>query len=195
MRSAITIAGRAPVASDAIVRALGETLFADPEDKVYAVLDAAASDTMLADLYKLKPKFECLYRGDLTPDMAWVAPYLVRLEPGSALTRLVFESGWGKNWGIFATTLAEFDDVRRHFRRFLMVHTSEGKPLHFRYYDPRVMREFFPIADAEQIQTMFGPLKAWFGEGAAENEMLRFEPRKGAAVKKVVDLAKVVVRR
>ncbi len=182
------------MASNQIVRALANTLFADPEDKVYAVLDGAASETLLADLYRLEPKFECLYRGDIKPDLAWVAPYLVRLEPDSAFTQFLFGSGWGKNWGVFVTTQAEFDDVRRHFRRFLMVHSSEGKPLYFRYYDPRVMRDFFPIADAEQIKTMFGPLKAWYGEGLQETEMLRFDVRDGAVVRKSVDLKKVAGR-
>ncbi len=126
----------------------------------------------------MEPKFSrCLYRGEIEPDLAWVAPYLVRLEPDSVFTRFVFGSGWGRNWGIFVITQAEFDDVRRHFRRFLMVHSSDGKPLYFRYYDPRVMREFFPVADADQIQTMFGPLKAWLGEGATENELLDLKRR------------------
>lgn len=188
------------MASDLIVKALGETLFADPpgsdpQDKVYAVLDGAASETLLADLYRLEPKFECLYRGEIEPDLAWVAPYLVLVEPDSEFARFLFGSGWGKNWGVFVTTQAEFDDVRSHLRRFLMVHTSDGKPLYFRYYDPRVLREFLPIADSEQIKTMFGPLKAWFGEGMDENEMLRFEAPDGAMVKKSVDLKKVTGRK
>jgi hypothetical protein len=183
------------VANEAIVKALASTLFADPEDKVYAVLDGAASETLLADLYRLEPKFECLYRGDIEPDLAWVAPYLVLLEPDSAFTRFLLGSGWGKHWGVFVTTQSEFGDVHRHFRRFLMVHSSDGKPMYFRYYDPRVMREFLPMADAEQIKTMFGPLKTWYGEGADENEMLRFDVQNGAVVKKSVDLKKMIVRR
>jgi hypothetical protein len=182
------------VASKAVTRALSQALFADAESNVYAILDGAAVPDLLNELYRMDPAYECLYRGELEPDLAWVAPYLVHLEPDAPFTRFVLEQGWGGSWGIFATSNARFDEVRRHFRRFLMVHTSEGKPLYFRYYDPRVLREFLPIADAEQIKTMFDLLKAYFAEGPEGAVLLRFEAQDGAVGMRELDLKTAAAR-
>jgi hypothetical protein len=57
-------------------------------------------------------------------------------------TNWILEHGWGKNCGIFATSAADLRQMRRHLRTFLVVHDEEGKPLYFRYYDPRVLRVF-----------------------------------------------------
>src|SRR2546422_5242168 len=51
--------------------------------------------TLFRSLYGEHPEFECLYRGELKPDMAEVAPYLVRLESESSVTKWVIREGWG----------------------------------------------------------------------------------------------------
>ncbi|MCK7510898.1 MAG: DUF4123 domain-containing protein [Desulfobacterales bacterium] len=71
---------------------------------VYAVLDGASIKSLGPKLYNLRPEHVCLYRGRLEPDMAEVAPYLVRLEQDSAFAQWVLGDGWGKHWGIFAVT-------------------------------------------------------------------------------------------
>ena len=44
----------------------------------------------------------CLYRGELQPDMAEVAPYLVKLDRDAPFTDWVLDRGWGNHWGVFA---------------------------------------------------------------------------------------------
>ena len=122
------------------VQHLSRYLFVGRELNVFAVLDGAAVPNLRTSLHIFQPEYECLYRGDLKPDMAQVAPYLVRLEPNSQFTDWVVVDGWGKHWGIFVRSAEDMPAVRRHLRRHLVVHDEDGRPLAFRYYDPRVLR-------------------------------------------------------
>src|SRR5215468_3484951 len=102
-------------------RALFPHLFgAENELNAFAVLDGAAAPDLLDQLYgDPRPEFICLYRGDLEPDIAEIAPYLVRLEPGHPFTDWLLAEGWGKHWGIFAVSAAGLKTIRTHLRKFL----------------------------------------------------------------------------
>ena len=161
--------------NEEIADSLREGLFAEEAANVYAVLDGASVEGLLPRLYELQPEFECLYRGELEPDIAEVAPYLVRLDPGSPFAEWVIEEGWGRHWGVFAAADAELRHMRRHLRTFLTVYDPDGKPFLFRYYDPRVLRLYLPTCNAEELQTVFGPVACYLLEGEDPRTMLRFE--------------------
>src|SRR6266705_199728 len=80
---------------------IAEALFGNGDTQVFAVLDGASVPGLPMLLYQHKPEHCCLYRGELEPDMATVAPYLVRLKAESKFTELVFTEGWGTHWGSF----------------------------------------------------------------------------------------------
>jgi len=148
-------------------KALSVLLFSEEDEDVeaYAVLDGASIPDLLEHLYAdPRPEFVCLYRGELEPDIAEVAPYLVRLRRDTPFTDWLLVEGWGKHWGIFAITTANLMTMRKHFRTFLMVKTTEGKSLYFRYYDPRVLPRFLPTCTAEEIATVFGPVQSYLCE-------------------------------
>ncbi len=149
------------------------------EEKVYALFDGAANTRLLDYLYRLQPPFECLYRGELQPDMAYTAPYLALLEPDSEFGVWAIEQGFGKHWGVFAVSDSDLPAVRRHFRHFLIVHTEEGKPLYFRFYDPRVLRVYLPTCNEKELAEFFGPVKAFLMEGESPEEFVRFENANG----------------
>ncbi len=150
-------------------------LFAERGAHVYAILDGASVPGLREKLYAYEPQHECLYRGELEPDMAEVAPYLVLLDRKSAFTAWVLTQGWGKHWGIFAVSRASLPDLRKHFRRFLTVHDAGGRPLLFRYYDPRVLRVYLPTCNAEELQAMFGPVLCYILEAENPQELLRLQ--------------------
>ena len=139
------------------------------------MLDGASIPDLLDHLYgDPRPEFICLYRGELEPDMAEVAPYLVRLQPDAPFTDWLLVEGWGKHWGIFALSAADLPVMRRHFRTFLMVKNPEGKQVYFRYYDPRVLRTFLPTCNAEETATVFGPLITYLCEADKPEALLSF---------------------
>lgn len=158
-----------------VTQSLVKYLFSQFETNVYAVLDGASVPDLPQVLWKLKPEHVCLYRGKLEPDMAEVAPYLVKLEYDSPFAKLVLEKGWGNHWGIFAITPAEVNirDLRKHFRRFLMVYDPDGKLIYFRYYDPRVLRVYLPTCNTEEIRIVLGPISAYIAEDEDPVVLLR----------------------
>lgn len=164
-----------------VTQSLVKYLFSQPETSVYAVLDGASVEQLPQLLWEHEPANICLYRGELEPDMAAVAPYLVKLEYDCPFAKLVCEKGWGNHWGIFALTPAEVDIrvLRKHFRRFLMVNNPDGKTVYFRYYDPRVLRTYLPTCNTEEIKTIFGPVDNYITEDEDSSGLLRFSPDDG----------------
>lgn len=172
--------------------AVADRLFADSSVIVYAVLDGASVAGLLNMLHQHRPEHICLYRGDLAPDIAHVAPYLIRMEPKSPFTDWVLDRGWGNHWGVFATAKADLTAMRQHFRRFLTVHDSKGTPLLFRYYDPRVLRVYLPTCNAEELEAIFGPVLRYVMEGERPEELLQCQLSKGALVQEKQSLLQEV---
>jgi len=183
----------ARMAPDALREALYPHLFPEPDDgeamHTFVILDGAVIPTLLDRLYGERPEFICLYRGELEPDIAEVAPYLVRLEPDTAFTDWVLGRGWGHHWGIFALARPGLKVMRTHFRRFLKVKDPDGKQLLFRYYDPRVLRAYLPTCTAEELQALFGPVQRYCLEAQEVNVLLQYQHADGKLVPRRVPLA------
>ena len=147
-------------------------LFDETEGVVFAVLDGCSIPGLLEGLYRHQPEHECLYRGELKPDMAEAAPYLVQLEQDSEFSDWVLEQGWGEHWGVFATGNVSLHGMRQHFRKFLVVHDDQRQPVFFRYYDPRVLRVYLPTCNPEELAMVFGPVASFLLEDEKPDTML-----------------------
>ena len=153
---------------------LPDVLFANGDSQVFAVLDGASAPDLVKNLYAHEPEYCCLYRGELKPDMATVAPYLVRLEPGHKFTEWVLGDCWGAHWGIFVSSTANLRTLRDHFREFHTVELPNQRTVVFRYYDPRVLRVFLPVCNAAELNTFFGPVLSFIMEDEAPDSGLKF---------------------
>jgi hypothetical protein len=172
------------------IERLNARLWPDEEHAAFALLDGAGIPNLLDKLHdEGGPEFECLYMGELAPDMAEVAPYLVRLVPGSAFLDWVF-SGWGQHWGVFAVLPASLDlsAVRRHFRKLNIAYGPNGNPLLFRYYDPRVLGVFASTCDNFQLQNLFGPVAHFVTEGENPDQARILALANGALVEERLSL-------
>ena len=147
--------------------------------KVYAVLDGASIPDLPMKLYEMRPQHICLYRGELEPDIAEVAPYLVRMIPETDFTNWILTSGWGSHWGIFAQTRFSIYELRKHFRSFLTVHDEDGNPMLFRYYDPRVWRTFLPTCNTEELDTFFKTVTNYLLEDENPDNLLNYSLQNG----------------
>jgi len=79
--------------------------------------------------------------------------YIVRLEQNADFTHELIQQAWGNSWGIFAITHkpATLIGVRRNCKKIAFVRDEETqKKMLFRYYDPRVLREFLPHGSCKQ---------------------------------------------
>jgi hypothetical protein len=151
-----------------------------PPQPLYALLDAARDDLVYALLQTSKEQYQSLYEGPKGERLAAVAPYLVRLPPESPLLEPLARQGWGKSWGVYLTSPQPFAEVRRHFRRFLLVRTEAGEELYFRFYDPRVLRAFLPTCLPAEAAAFFGPVTAYWVEAEEPALLVEFtNPRQG----------------
>lgn len=164
-------------ASETIER-LNQTLLPEGEhgSRLYAVLDGASDRSVVESVYTLHPPFECLYSGDLAPDLAECAPYLVEVKPGHAFTGWLMESCWGKSRGIYIEAECDIRQMRKHLRSLLLVQDPDGKTLYFRFYDPRVLRVFLPTCTPDEQSRIFGPARWIAMEDESPDRLLKFVP-------------------
>lgn len=122
------------------------------KSSLYAVVDGARDRRIVELAREHVEAHQSLYEGPGGENFESMAPFLIGpMRANSALLDKFVLEGWGKRWGIFCTSSNRFADVRRHFRRFLMVELeSNGEKVYFRFYDPGVMRVFWPSCGAAQ---------------------------------------------
>jgi len=159
-----------------LAKSIEAEIFADAAN-TFAVLDGASVPGLLEKLGQWRPEFVCLYRGELEPDLAEVAPYLVLLEPETEFAEWVISEGWGNHWGVFAISEVDLQAMRQHLRRLLTVYDESGKPLLFRFYDPRVLRTYIPTCNSEELAAIFGPVSAYILEDDDPARLLTFKDR------------------
>lgn len=134
---------------------------------LYAVLDAARDDRILALCHTAVEEAHSLYEGREGEALADVAPYLVSFEPNSRLLEALIHEGWGERWGIYLVWSGRRKDLRTHLRRFLMVEDEATEErLYFRFYDPAVLRVVAPTFSPRQRSLFFGDVQRIMIEGA-----------------------------
>ncbi len=140
-----------------------------PNNPLYAIVDAAQNDYIIQLLYQHAEKIEIqsLFEGSKGQEMASVAPYLVSFTtPDHPLLLTLIEKGWGNNWGVYLSCSGGFEAVRKQLRQCIRVKGSDGDYRLFRFYDPRVFREYLPSFDAEQLSLFFGEISHYWLEDA-----------------------------
>ena len=142
---------------------------------VFALLDGASVKDLRMQLYKTDAPNYCLFRGELAPDVAEAAPYLVGLLRDSPFTEWLLNEGLGNHWGVLALSRQSITEMRRQFRSLITVYDESGRPMIFRYYDPRVLRNFLPTCNADELKTFFGKVDTFFAEEADGKGMSTYE--------------------
>jgi len=148
---------------------------------LFAVVDAARDASLPPLLVAPALRSQLLFAGQ--PAVAPVdhSPVLVELGQASsenertgvrAFLEALLLSGWGKSWCIFFTSLASFDDLAAHFRRFLPLAPADERPIHLRIYDPRVLRAFLPTCEPPEIAAIFGPVVSYLIESDRAETLL-----------------------
>ncbi|MFP2923982.1 DUF4123 domain-containing protein [Pyxidicoccus sp. 3LG] len=147
----------------------------EQKEPLYAILDAARSERILELLRESVEEHWSLYEGTQGEALADVAPYLVQLTSDSMLLEALVREGWTQSWGIYLTcTLAPLE-VRRHFRKLLMVEAEDiESKLYFRFYDPRTMQVFITTRTEPQRPELPTPISHFMYEG--RNKELQHVP-------------------
>jgi hypothetical protein len=143
-------------------------------DPFFALLDAACDRRILGLIREGGCPFHSLYESPKAEELAEFAPYLVELSAAAPLFRRLVAEGWGESWGLYLGAPADLDGLRHHFRRFLKVEIPGGRTALFRFYDPRVLREFLPSWTPEEAAEFFGPVSCFAIEGDDPDVLLEF---------------------
>lgn len=159
---------------DRIFEELWGTPGAGAQLSLYALLDAAREARVPSLLEGVPETSDSLYEGEKARELAPYAPYLVELPGDSPLAGDLAAQAFGKSYCVFLTAGASFDEVRKHFRHFLMVETEDGKEVYFRFYDPRVLRVFLPTCTPEEARRFFGPIRSFWVEAREPGTLSRF---------------------
>lgn len=132
----------------------------------YLLMDCAGIEAGAAALPRDSfSEVECLFTGELASELADVAPYLGRIKAFDAEASAVAEDLLNRHVGMLVLPRAtqdeqglSFSQLHRHFRKFNVVYDPQGKPLFFRYYDPRVIVDVLAVLEPAQLDAFFGPV-------------------------------------
>jgi hypothetical protein len=159
--------------SQDILNHLFRTDVGHPSLQTFAILDAGRGNTIYQKIVDTDIPKMCLFHGSKAVELAQVAPYLVQLSQDDPFTHWLIQNGWGKSWGVFFQSSDDIDTLQRHFRKFLIVYTEDGKPLYFRFYDPRVLRVYLPTCNPGELRILYGPISRYVFE-ADDSHLLEF---------------------
>ena len=142
----------------------------------FAILDGARHLDTLAMLEESGVPHLCLYTGRLDPEVAVTAPYLVELREEDDLFDRLFDEGWGDSRGIFLLAEQKLRALRLHLKTLAYAEMPDGEVVLFRFYDPRALRAFMPVATPEQRAAMFGEaVDAFLLEDETGEEIVTYE--------------------
>jgi len=162
---------------------LEDSLFADAEATAFAVLDGSRNLETYNRLQHSGAPNVCLFGGDLDPEVLVTAPHLVELNEDDDLFDWIFE-GWGDARGIFLTAQGSLSTVRKQLRSLIYAEMPDGEMVIFRFYDPRALRSFFPMAEPEQRAAFFGDvIDTFVCEAEMGASVLNYSPGAVPAVK------------
>jgi hypothetical protein len=128
-----------------------------------AVLEAVGAPDVPVKAHALGPeRAVSLWKG-MPEEKDWaLSPYLVEVD--EELLGWIRETLWsGGSWGILLESARPVEDLRQHFRKWVVVEDPNGDAMHFRFYDALVLRELLSAATAEETADFFGPVTKLFG--------------------------------
>ncbi|HXB07036.1 MAG TPA: DUF4123 domain-containing protein [Puia sp.] len=145
----------------------------------FMLLDGARLHEALDEAMEINKSGQSLFIGKSQQKLSSVAPHLFSLEESGDTVNWFWLYGWGNAWGMLFSSERSPEECVRHFRRFLIVKTEEGKELYFRFYDPRVLRIFLPTCDKNQVLEFFGPVDYFLVEDEDKEYAIQFSHQNG----------------
>ena len=155
-----------------------------PELKCYFILDANKHKFLKPESFHCR--IENLFQGEFAEITKEIGPYLVEVIPypdykaESELMGLFSDEGamtrfnWHEELGIFIHSRYDFDTVLHHLRHFPVMKDENGKWFFFRFYDPKVLRNYLDViaTSPEKLNKFFGYEKRIihaFGSGIGDS--------------------------
>lgn len=155
-----------------MIEQLATNLVATPHS-LFVIVDGARDRGVSVRVKALGLPYQSLYEGAVGAELAPYGPYLVQLPKDASALLGWLNRSWGKAEGVFLAAEAPPCEIRRHLRRCLIVELR-GRPVYFRFYDPRVLRRFLPECTHDEWIQFFGPIATYLTEADDASSLLRF---------------------
>jgi hypothetical protein len=153
----------------------------------YILLDAARLGEQIHAAMELNPNHASLYKGRIEENLSDLGPYLFSIPQKENFINWYAANGWGNAWGVLMESEASFEEIYKHFSKFLIVKTEAGEELYFRFYDPRVLKIFLPTCDKDQIIEFFGPVEKFIVENDSKDEAVEFSHADGVLKQRIIN--------
>lgn len=160
---AVDLPADAPATSPGGVR-LARGLSA--QHALWAVIDGAGALELVFHARRLGHRVYTLFDGDMAAEVATSGPCLVPISQRGAFAD-VWANWLGKSAGVLVEGSEDLDRVLGQMRSAFVVRGEDEQAYFFRFYDPRILREYLPSCRPEELDALFGGVvHAWIVESA-----------------------------
>lgn len=139
----------------------------------YLFLDAARIGDNLFTAIGLNKDYRCVYNRYQEHIFQKIGPYIFLLDGKPSFQQWYFETGWGESWGFLVHSETTLDRLKDHFQRYKMIADGSGTKKYFRYYDPRVLKQYLPACSKMELEDFFGPAEYFILEDAARTDAVK----------------------
>lgn len=140
---------------------------------LYGVADSAR-DTWLPTvaLDTFQRPIQSLFDSD-DPELLDAGPFLIEINDHFDFLETWLEE-IGKSSGVLLTSSADFASVRAQLIENFNGCDESGATFFFRFYDPRVLRDYLPTCTPSERKAFFGPIDALLVEDESGTLYLRY---------------------
>ena len=141
---------------------------------LFALVDGAQDlDLAITARASFNLETTSLFDDHLADSLAHLAPYLIKVGLHDPFLE-VWDAHLGRHSGFLFTSPASFDDVYVHLVNNLHVRDEYGLRCLFRFYDPRVLRDYLPSCETEELEKFFGPIQNIYMENETYDGFTRY---------------------
>lgn len=157
-----------------ITRTIRSQWSASAQGTHYAIVDSAQDQSLAVAVKEAGSEYRSLFDGPAAAAMESVAPLVTPLQDDSALWH-EFAQRWDCNVGVLVSTAARLEDVVGHLRQIFVVQDETGQEFFFRFYDPRVLRNYLPTCEESELREFFGPVTAICCSGEQPDSLVIYQ--------------------
>ncbi|HEX8612068.1 MAG TPA: DUF4123 domain-containing protein [Telluria sp.] len=175
------------MSNDATGHAL-HRLLSERSGTLYALYDAAADNSLLADLERDGVTHECLYSGTKEVTLRNVAPYLIPCGQFESDAAAFIKQVWHRGVTMLVESDAGCEALKIQLKKNSFVRNSEGVECYFRYYDARAFARFVRMANNEQLGQFFGSAcRTIYFEDAGSGKIIAVAGKKTTLISRIFD--------
>lgn len=162
---------------------LQKLVFDEQRTSLYAIIDAAKIEELTTQLLIYEPEYEILFEGEDLLLLEEVAPYLIKLEKGTAFSKWFFEEVYANNGAIFFESHYDVNTLKEHFKRFTKVSREIIDPKtnkrmlqegYLAFYDPRVFPEWLESVEDDVKKSFLSLNENTYYEDLSQKEIVHF---------------------